>query len=589
MSTDDPLDPRQNPERPANEEQRCPVCDYLASPDDAVCLMCGSSLAGSGSEAVEPESTAPSARPKPPGEDAARDTMPAGEALGRAPGAAAKQDEVAPSPERPAEEPNAGLATGPEAPPQTGPSASEATPELSPGDLPPPDLPDDATAPGRSHSPRPDTTFATSEPTRPPAASGASAAARMARPDPLDRATDAPATGSSRSAREPAAPPSSAAGQSPAGSPRVNVMVSVMRERQAPLTAVLAAAFFIVTALAAALVWPAARQSPMAVALFPTPTPIPPTLTFTPTVTPMPSETSPPTSTPSPTSIPTPSLTPQPPREHTVAANESLFSLGLRYNVGPESIAALNGLEAESFIQVDQRLLIPWPTPTPPLEPIVVELDGQQFLADPSDCQRYQIQASDSLVAIGQRLNVDYRAIQAVNRLSDRSFIQPGDTLCIPTLSFFDGELSPAAAGLPTPDRSGPAPGPRLLYPPDGTVFAAPDEPVVLQWVAVNDLGDDGWYMIELVNLTDLDSYPRRGFTRQTSFRVPSDWRPVELEPQAFRWNVRLVRVVAQRADGAFVREFDGWPSHDGFFTWHGAAPEPTPLPTGTATPAASS
>jgi hypothetical protein len=108
----------------------------------------------------------------------------------------------------------------------------------------------------------------------------------------------------------------------------------------------------------------------------------------------------------------------------------------------------------------------------------------------------------------------------------------------------------------------------------------------VFQWAAVKDLAEQEWYMVEVTDLTDVDSHPLRGFTRQTSFRVPEQWRPDVTESHTFRWRVSIVQVTGQRADGAFIYTFGGRTSEDAFFTWLGAIPTPTPTATPTLTPA---
>ncbi len=108
--------------------------------------------------------------------------------------------------------------------------------------------------------------------------------------------------------------------------------------------------------------------------------------TFTPTITLIPTETSAPTAEPTATLTPAPTATLQPPQNHVVQAGETLFTLGFRYNVSADSIAELNGLGDNANIIINQTLLVPWPTATPPLEPVLVEIDGQYFAADASAC-----------------------------------------------------------------------------------------------------------------------------------------------------------------------------------------------------------
>jgi LysM repeat protein len=316
-----------------------------------------------------------------------------------------------------------------------------------------------------------------------------------------------------------------------------------------------------------------------AVVFLPTSTAIPPTPTFTPTASPTPTGTVASTETPTITSTPLPTDTPKPPRFHTVASSETLFGLGLFYGITANSIAEANGLPPGSGIQVAQSLVIPWPTATPPLVPIEVEVAGQTIIADPTDCEFYQIQGGDTLFGIASRSGVDLRAILAVNRLNDQVVLQPGDVLCIPKI-IRNGVLPPTPGPSATPTQTPPPQGPQLLYPIQDAVVEPPEGPLVLQWAAVKDLAPNEWYMVELTNLSLPDSHPWRGFTRQTAFRVPSSWRPTVVETHLFRWRVSIIQVTGERDDGSFIYTFGGNSSTPDFFSWLGHIPTPTPTAT---------
>ena len=343
------------------------------------------------------------------------------------------------------------------------------------------------------------------------------------------------------------------------------------------------AATFLVTALAGSLV--IRFGGPVQLALFPTVTPIQPTPSFTPSVTLPPTETRPPTGTPTVTPPPSPTVTPRQPRTHQVTSGETLFGLSLFYDVSMESIASLNSFDVETPIQADQTLQIPWPTPTPPLEPMAIEINGETVIADPTNCEQYVIEEGDAISVIAARNNINFELLQQVNRLTERSVLRPGDTLCIPEISY-GGILPPTPGPSPTPSPTSFPAGPALLYPADGLVFDMSNEPIVLQWMAVKDLAADEWYMVELVDESVQGAHPLRGFTRENAFRVPERWRPHDEELHPFQWQVSIVRVTGQREDGGFIYTFGGRNSEEGRFSWRGAIPTPTPTPTMTPSPA---
>jgi LysM repeat protein len=263
-----------------------------------------------------------------------------------------------------------------------------------------------------------------------------------------------------------------------------------------------------------------------------------------------------------------------------------LFGLGLFYGITANSIADSNGLPPSSGIQVAQSLIIPWPTATPPLAPIEVEVGGQTIIADPTDCQFYQIQDGDTLFGIASSSGVELRAILAVNRLTDQVLLQPGDVLCMPVI-IRNGVLPPTPGPSPTPTQTPPPQGPQLLYPIQNAVVEPPEGPLVLQWAAVKDLAPAEWYMVEVTDLTLADSHPLRGFTRRTALRVPESWRPFVEETHLFRWRVSIIQVTGERLDGSFIYTFGGNSSETAFFNWLGAIPTPTYTPAPTQTPTA--
>lgn len=344
------------------------------------------------------------------------------------------------------------------------------------------------------------------------------------------------------------------------------------------------AATFIITAIAGSLV--VRFGGPVQLALFPTVTPIRPTPSFTPTVTSPPTETRPPTGTPTATLLPSPTATPRAARTHQVTSGETLFGLSLFYDVSMESIASLNSFDVQTPIQSGQTLQIPWPTPTPPLEAMAIEINGETVIADPSNCEQYVIEEGDAISVIAARYNINFELLEQVNRLTDRSVLRPGDTICIPEISY-GGILPPTPGPSPTPSPTSFPSGPTLLYPADGTVFDMSNEPIVLQWVAVKDLEADESYMVELIDESVQGAHPLRGFTRENVFRVPERWRPHDEDLHPFQWQVSIVRVTGQREDGGIIYTFGGRSSDEGHFTWRGAIPTPTPTPTMTPSPEA--
>ena len=357
---------------------------------------------------------------------------------------------------------------------------------------------------------------------------------------------------------------------------------SVMRERQTPLVLGVTAVFFIIILVVGSLILQY-QGDEVSMVIAPSVTPIPATITYTPTWTPLPTETSPPTLTPTMTATPAPTDTPRPPRSHTVSSGETLIGISLLYRISPESIAATNGFATDTQVQLSQELIIPWPTATPPLQILAANINGETVIVDPTGCDLYQVQGGDSIVGIASRFGVPFDLLAEVNRIEDPSLLQPGDPICIPEI-VYGQSLPPTPGPSPTPTETLPPPGPQLLYPIAGTVVDTLDATIALQWTAVKPLTESEMYMIELTNINDLDGLPQRGFTRDTAYRVPSEWRPTTPEMFEMRWRVSIVQVTDFRSDGLPIYTFGGRSSADAFFTWQGAFPTATPTPTQTPT-----
>ncbi|MCP4359014.1 MAG: LysM peptidoglycan-binding domain-containing protein [Chloroflexi bacterium] len=362
--------------------------------------------------------------------------------------------------------------------------------------------------------------------------------------------------------------------------PIPDLVESVMHERQAPLVLLMTAVFTIFIIILGGLVWQY-RPDEVSIVIAPSVTPIPPTITFTPTWTPLPTDTRPPTGTPTITPTPAPTETPRPPRSHAVSGGETLFGLAFLYRVSIGSIAAANSLPADAQIQVNQNLLIPWPTATPPLEVIAIDVNGETVIADPRRCERYEVQEGDSIVGIATLFGVAFDLLAQVNRITDATVLQPGDTVCIPEVVYGSiADLPPTAGPSPTPTTTPPPAGPQLLYPVAEAEIDPPDGILTLQWTAVKNLTASEKYMVELTDESELDNLSQRGFTRDSSFKVPSNWRPVVPEDHRLCWRVSIVNVTGTRVDGLPIYTFGGRSSAPDCFTWLGAFPTPTPTAT---------
>ena len=211
-----------------------------------------------------------------------------------------------------------------------------------------------------------------------------------------------------------------------------------------------------------------ASPTPQAIAAPPTATP---TATFVPTeILTTPTE----SATPTVTSTPSPTVTPLPPREHTLESGQTLVGLAFLYGITQQSIEVVNSMSAETTLFEGQTILIPWPTPTPPLEPIAIQFGDETIVVEPNCPPFYEIQEGDSLSALAARNGLPVDAVLQMNFLNEESIVRPGDQICVPRL--VEGLiLIPTPGPSPTPAPTFTPAGPRPLFPQDGASFAGAD------------------------------------------------------------------------------------------------------------------
>lgn len=110
---------------------------------------------------------------------------------------------------------------------------------------------------------------------------------------------------------------------------------------------------------------------------------------------------------------------------YTVAAGDTLFSLGSRFNVPWQTIARHNGLSENSVLSIEQVLQIPV-TVTAVNEAILEE----RAFAPPAITPDYHVvQTGETIIIIALQYNLNWKHLLNINALSDSTLLAVGQTI----------------------------------------------------------------------------------------------------------------------------------------------------------------
>jgi LysM repeat protein len=154
---------------------------------------------------------------------------------------------------------------------------------------------------------------------------------------------------------------------------------------------------------------------------------------------------------------------------HNVQAYQTLSTIAQAYHVEVDTILALNGLQVDWPLQIDQKLLVdpghvtPSPTPRPltPVERLTPETDGKYY---------HTVQSGETLSGIAGLYEVPVTDLMAWNGLNGSSIIRPEQKLVL--------QVTPPATETPVPSpviptATGTPPPPTLSPSPTATLEAA--------------------------------------------------------------------------------------------------------------------
>jgi LysM repeat protein len=292
--------------------------------------------------------------------------------------------------------------------------------------------------------------------------------------------------------------------------------------------------------------------------------------------TPLPSASVSPTTTLSPTpETPTVTSTMQPtltPLAYSVQPGDDCGRIAFAFDIQPQDIILANSLNADCAIFQNQVLIIPQPTftPTPQATATLGEAEATIAACETED---YVVQEGDTLSLIAVSRGVPMEAIIEWNQLTT-DIVFFGQHITIPfCLQTFVG------AATVTPTLAPPYPAAELLLPADGEPFDSSHDTISLQWASVGTLRNNEFYQVTVTDITGGQNRHITDEVKDTSFIVPTSFRPTDGRPHVYRWSVVTVAQIGVDAEGLPVYVTGGPGSESRVFIWTGTGNGATQTP----------
>lgn len=264
-----------------------------------------------------------------------------------------------------------------------------------------------------------------------------------------------------------------------------------------------------------------------------------------------------------------PSLTPL---SYTVQLNDTCGGIAFAFNIQPQDIILANSLNSSCALSVNQLIVIPQPTftVTPAASATLSEVEATRAACE---TVAHVVQANESMSLIAVTFGVPMEAILEWNGLTSDVALE-GQHLTIPLC-----QREFVAGATVTPTIAPPYPAPEPLLPADGEPFASSSDTVTLQWASVGTLRGNEYYQVTVVDITGGQNRRVIDEVKDTSFIVPTAFRPTDGRTHVYRWSVVTVAQIGVDAEGLPVYITGGAASDTRVFTWSGiggAAATPT-------------
>ena len=115
---------------------------------------------------------------------------------------------------------------------------------------------------------------------------------------------------------------------------------------------------------------------------------------------------------------------------YTVRSGDTLLAIAINQDVSWRELAAVNGLDEDSVLQIGQELTLPGAANSVAVE--IAAAPGEANGAAAPSGRTYSVQSGDTVYGIALEYHVDWEELLRINNLEEDSLLQLGQELKLP-------------------------------------------------------------------------------------------------------------------------------------------------------------
>jgi LysM repeat protein len=224
---------------------------------------------------------------------------------------------------------------------------------------------------------------------------------------------------------------------------------------------------------------------------------------------------------------------PSGPTRHKVQSGDTVAAIAAKYGSSIKDIISANNLNAAGSLSIGQELLIPVPGPSGGPGPTATP-DTMGLMVN--------VQSGDTISGLAVRHKSQIDWIMKANNIKPGDTLRIGQPLLIPLVPATPSP-TPTAPTTPVPATPTEIPGlsaPQLLAPADGATVTGQDT-LLLSWTSVGVLAPEEFYVVTLKS-PDKETPIASWWTKNTSWRLPAEYRPTGSAGHDYIWRVQVRR-----------------------------------------------